>query len=240
MKYIPLILLSFTALSGSAFAGFDSCTNTTASEKFCTCQLSALHPTQKVVGMIEVGRKEREILTKNLNKPKRSQSFWDKNAIPTVIGPNGVLYPIDHHHLSLALLKANITDGVCKVVSNFSDLTSEDFWGMMKSKNWVYLFDENGKPIEVSHLPEKMMDLVDDSYRSLAGIVRKKGGIEKVDQPYAEFLLANFLRTRITLSYVGNNFDPLVIEQAIALALSPEASSLPGHISERKSIVENN
>ena len=76
-----------------------------------------------------------------------------------------------------------------------------------------------------------MKDLEDDPYRSLAGFVREGGGFQKTLTPYAEFLWADFYRTRIALKLVKKNFAR-ALQQAKRLATSADASALPGYASQ--------
>ena len=80
-----------------------------------------------------------------------------------------------------------------EIKGNYGALSAPDFWAMMKERQWVYLFDQAGRPLkDPSQLPKRVMDLRDDPYRSLSWLVREQHGYREVDTPYLEFLWANF------------------------------------------------
>ena len=69
----------------------------------------------------------------------------------------------------------------------------------------------------------------DDPYRSLAAFVRRKGGYMSSRTPHAEFLWANFFRTRISAPLLEEDFDKAV-GLAVELARTEEAKDLPGYL----------
>jgi hypothetical protein len=78
-----------------------------------------------------------------------------------------------------------------------------------------------------SEIPEKIGDLRDDPYRSLAGELRRLGGYSKETVPFSEFLWADFLRRRLKRNAVEKEFEE-TLEKAMRFAKSAEASYLPG------------
>lgn len=231
-----ILLFGLFSIDSSAWAvsAVEKCKINTEKNRLCTCKIENLHPTQMAVGFIEVNRKAMRIADLQEMTPKKFDKFLKNHPILAVVGPSGVLFPIDHHHLSLALLDAGISEGVCQIVSNLSQMTRRNFWKEMEDRNWVYPYDAKGRgPLDVSKLPTHMRDLADDPYRSLAGIVREAGGFEKSGEGFAEFRWANFFRTRIKIRYDEDNIDQIVIEKAMKLAKSPDASELPGYVSEQ-------
>ena len=72
------------------------------------------------------------------------------------------------------------------------------------------------------------MQLLDDPYRSLAGYVRNAGGFDKTPTAFAEFLWADFFRTRVTIGPTRADFNNAV-QRALPLAGSNEAAGLPGY-----------
>src|SRR5215467_14408799 len=107
----------------------------------CVCELAELHPTQAAVGMVEVqiraeklrkqmqGRSEQEFLA-HLRKHDRVE--------PVVIGPAGVLYITDHHHLARALYEIGQAVTYCKVLDNLSSSYLDVFWKRLQDDNEVY------------------------------------------------------------------------------------------------------
>ena len=65
-----------------------------------TYQLSDLRPTQAAIGMHEVEQKRLEWKAlKKADKKNLIESHW----FPSVIGPGGIYFIVDHHHLGRAL-----------------------------------------------------------------------------------------------------------------------------------------
>ena len=189
-------------------------------------EISNLRPTQSNVGMREVQRKADKI--RPLSKKER-HDYLQKEPIPVVIGPEKVLYPIDHHHLARAVQESGHNKAYAEVILDLSSLSETDFWNEMKERGYVYLKDAAGKDITPADLPLEIHRLGDDPYRSLAGAVRREGGYEKDKTPFAEFKWALVFRTRIDVGTTDNEFKE-AIQKAIKLAQSPEAEGLPGHI----------
>ncbi len=221
MKSVILTLLGLIYLQETLFAN-DQNAFLNISDQF-SCEISSLHPTQMSVGMIEVREKENEITSTNI------KHFKTKHPIPTVVGPNSLLYIIDHHHLARAYLESDIESGICVIYANYFDLTPDAFWLEMNQKGWVYPYDQNGHLQPISSLPLQVKDLQDDPYRSLAGAVRDANGYNKNTTPFAEFQWANFFRTRIQIKYFESNLKSSTVKEGIALALSPQAAGLPGY-----------
>jgi hypothetical protein len=112
-------------------------------------------------------------------------------------------------------------------VADLSDRPPIAFWGEMDKRGWLHTYDAEGKFVGPEQLPRHLKDMADDAYRSLAGAVRDAGAYGKTDVPFAEFKWADFFRTRISRSLVSKDFDS-ASKQAIRLAASAEAASLPG------------
>jgi hypothetical protein len=70
--------------------------------------------------------------------------------------------------------------------------------------------------------------LVDDVYRSLAGLVRGEG-FAKTPSPFAEFVWADFFRRLIPIEDVEADFDAAG-RLAIPLARRERAKGMPGHV----------
>jgi hypothetical protein len=194
----------------------------------CRVEIAKLRPTQFAVGKWEVDRRAEKIAKM---KSEKLQNYLEEHLPTIVIGPRGEPYIIDGHHLCGALMKSKLRTTVdAKVAANFGDLTPAKFWAAMKSKGWVYPYDEKGRgPLDVDKLPKTIADLADDPYRSLAWAVRERGGWEKSPSSFAEFQWAQFFRSRIKIDNRPGGFEKAV-EQAIKLSRSPEAKDLPGYV----------
>jgi hypothetical protein len=197
----------------------------------CLVEIEKLHPTQCAVGYYEVDQRGAKIAEKS---PKKLKSYITAHLPLVVIGPGGVPYLVDGHHLCMALRKFHLADRVeARVEANWRDLDPKSFWMAMRKRGWVYPFDNQGRgPIDPQKLPQKIADMTDDPYRSLAWAVRKRDGYEKTLDSYAEFQWANFLRTRVTIGKSADGFDR-AIKHALKIIHSPEAKKLPGYQAAR-------
>lgn len=207
----------------------------------CLCELADLHPTQASVGMAEV-RIKAEKLKDEIQR--RGEGNFLKYLLkhdkeePVVIGPGGIFYITDHHHLARALYDLGVSKAYCIIVDNLSDERGDDFWKRMEDDNEVYLKDQNGNLITPDDLPTSIKDLSNDPFRSLAGTVRESCGFEKGDksssaEDYLEFQWANYLRahwaqTGIATKDIDTNFENAT-DAALHLAVQKDAASLPGY-----------
>lgn len=193
------------------------------------CRISELHPTQFAVGMEEVREKARKFRKMDGNELEK---YEKDNPEPAVKGPGGTLYIIDHHHLARDLSDIGINKTYCAEMADYSDLGTTAFWKRMDENKWVYAYDEYGNgPRPYCEIPLTVNGLKDDPYRSLSGAVRKAGGYDKTDAPFAEFKWADFFRDKFSRRDLENDFKACV-EKAVKTAHSPEAASLPGYLSK--------
>jgi hypothetical protein len=194
----------------------------------CTVAIAPLRPTQFAVGFWEVDRRAEHIASRS---PKKLKAYLEEHTGAIVIGPGGVPFLVDGHHLACAMLKSHRGDAIeVRVEANLRDLPPERFWAKMKERGWLYLYDQQGKgPIDPDKLPKRVQDLADDPYRSLAWAVRERGGYKKSLASFAEFQWAEFFRPRIALGNKPGDFDRAT-EAAMKIVHSPEAKNLPGYI----------
>ncbi len=183
----------------------------------------ALRPTQLTVGKAEVAAKRAEWET--LGKKKRKQ-LLEAHCFPGVLGPRQQVYIVDHHHLGLALLEEGVKKVSVLIQRDFSWLAPTVFWRTMEFNRWAHPYDGKGRRCDYEVFPVNLSALIDDPYRSLAARVRESGGCAKDATPYAEFLWADFYRTRIKLR--GGRITDKDLQQALSLAHSHEAGYLPG------------
>ncbi len=186
--------------------------------------IATLRPTQMTVGLREVAEKRREW---NQRAADTGGEFLGRHMIPTVIGPKGRHYVIDHHHLALALCQEGVPNILVSVQGDLSSVPKAGFWMVMESRAWCHPYDSQGRRRDFDDLPKAISDLADDPYRSLAGSLRRAGGYAKVAAPFAEFLWADYLRRHIPAKALKANFDRAV-KRAQILAVAPEAAYLPG------------
>ena len=187
-------------------------------------KISALRPTQMTVGLREVDRKRADWKARS---ERGRPTFLGQHMVPVVLGPNSVHYVIDHHHLVRALHEEGVNRVLVSVVADVHYLKKSVFWTFMDNRNWLHPFDTEGSRHPHDKLPKHIGAMKDDPYRSLAGELRRSGGYAKDATPYSEFLWADFLRHRVSLKLVKNDFER-AIAKALDAAAQQDASYLPG------------
>ena len=198
--------------------------STTEHHHLVDAKLDDLRPTQITAGYAEVALKRDEWA--RLGRKARREllvSHW----FPAVFGPRNRYHIVDHHHLGLALLQEGVERVRVMVLADLSYLAPSIFWRVMEQHNWAHPFDAAGERRGFDAIPRRITQLVDDPYRSLAGLLRGAGGYAKDTAPYAEFLWADYLRQHISPAQIGQSLEAAVRE-ALGLARSPLARYLPG------------
>ncbi len=236
-----ILLVSVAAATNAASAkdsaDFDDLQACSASMKAgtCRCTVRLLHPTQMSVGMAQVEAKVEQL--KKKEEKGKLFSYLAKHREPVTIGPEGVLYITDHHHLARALLDMGVNDTYCQIEDNRSDQALDVFWTGMVADGKAWPEDEKGEEHAPTAIPCCIEELRDDPYRSLAGEVRNACGFEKTSENFAEFKWADFFRRTeqpgtgqpIPAQLIQTNMDE-AIEQAMELAKSTAAKNLPGYL----------
>jgi hypothetical protein len=194
-------------------------------------EIHKLRPTQITVGLIEVH--DKRVKLESLKKHEQ-RDFMEAHPIPAVWGPDGKLYITDHHHLGRAACEANVDTGFFFIEGDFTKLPIAQFWPKMNDAKWVHPIDQNGKLCGFEAIPNHLVELRDDPFRSLAGYVRVAGGYDKTPTAFAEFVWADFFRSRVTIGPTRADFDGAV-QRALPLAGSKEAAGLPGYHPPAKS-----
>ena len=186
--------------------------------------IAALRPTQITVGMREVKAKRKSWRD---HPDRKKADFLGKHLIPVIWGPKDEYYVIDHHHLTLALHQEGVKNIATTVVADLRRLPREAFWVFLDNRGWLHPFDERGRRRSYADVPKRIMALVDDPFRSLAGELRQSGGFAKDTTPFSEFLWADFLRRLLPRKTVEDNFAK-AMEKALEFAKSKNAIYLPG------------
>jgi hypothetical protein len=186
--------------------------------------IADMRPTQMTIGLREVAAKRKAWRKKGESK---DATFLGRHMIPAVIGPKKLPYIIDHHHLALALQEEGVEHALITVVADLGKLDTEQFWFVMDNRSWMYAYDEKGRRCDPGDIPKTLHKMTDDPFRSLAGELRQLGGYAKDLIPYSEFQWADFLRRRMKLKDVENDFKD-ALDEALKLAKSSDASYLPG------------
>jgi len=164
--------------------------------------IAELRPTQITVGMREVEAKRKQWR----NHPDRKKpDFLGRHMIPVVLGPKERSYVIDHHHLSLALCREGVNSVATTVVADLRRLSSDAFWTFLDNRGWLHPYDAEGRRCDYADIPKRLVDLIDDPYRSLAGELRRRLPRKLVHKEFAQAAV-----------------------QAMKLAKTEEANFLPG------------
>ena len=186
--------------------------------------IAELRPTQMTVGQHEVEAKRREWRHAKADKRLR---ILGMHAVPTVVGPKGRFYVVDHHHLARALLEEGEKTLQVYVLADLAHVDKQAFWTVLDNSGWCHAYDRKGRRCELSDIPKSLADMADDPYRSLAGQLRRSGGYAKTDKPFSEFIWADFLRRRVEQDVVETDFAAALVK-AMQLARSGDARYLPG------------
>lgn len=184
-----------------------------------------VRPTQLALGMLEVqarAEKLRGLKGKDLEKQ------LEDHPVPLVKGKSHV-FGVDRHHWLRSCWEADIDEAVGELRADLSHLSPEEMWATMSSAHWVYPYDQFGNgPHPTTHLPEDVRGMADDPYRSLAWLVREKGGYNKSPRPFAEFLWANYFRKCLKVHPVIDGFE-VATKEAMKLCRNQDAKDLPGY-----------
>jgi hypothetical protein len=187
-------------------------------------KIKDLRPTQMTVGMREVEEKRKRWRE---HKGKKKDEFLGSHMIPVLLGPKEQYYVIDHHHLARALLEEGQDHVLISVIADLRTLDRDAFWVVADNRGWCHPYDQNGIRRDFKDIPDKIGELRDDPFRSLAGEVRRLGGYSKETVPFSEFLWADFFRRRLKRKALEKEFTASM-ERALKFAKSTEASYLPG------------
>jgi hypothetical protein len=196
---------------------------TTREPRITPVPITELRPTQMTVGLREVSEKRKAWRQKEDHAGK----FLGEHLIPVLLGPKGKPYVIDHHHLARALLEEGVQDVATTVVADLSMLDKDAFWVFADNRGWCHPYDAAGARRGFDDIPKSIKAMKDDPFRSLAGELRRAGGFAKETTPFSEFIWADFLRRRIKVSEVREDFGA-ALTKALRLAKSPKSSYLPG------------
>jgi len=186
--------------------------------------IDALRPTQITVGLREVNQKRKEWRGRT---DEGGGEFLGRHMIPSVLGPKGLHYIIDNHHLARALHEEGVASVLVTVAADLTILSKTSFWTYLDNKSWCHPYDSDGRRTDFDAIPSSIDKLEDDPYRSLAGDLRRAGGFAKDTTPFSEFLWADFLRKRIKRKAVEKDFGA-ALKRAVVLAKGTEAGYLPG------------
>lgn len=213
-------------LAAAGTASATTCAPAAGAGSACEAAILDLRPTQFNLGLVEVSQRAEQL---RLMSSSELVQYMKEHVAPVVIGPGGSLYILDRHHEARALLEIGVERMAATIMADWSGLPEGEFWKRMENRRWVWLFDEGHGPLSPAALPQTVLQMTDDPYRSLAREVRKAGGFAKSPLPFAEFRWADYFRPRVPTAELRGDFEKAVAAAA-ALAHDPAAKDLPGYI----------
>ena len=186
--------------------------------------IAELRPTQMTVGLLEVKRKRGAWHVKD--EAEKSDALI-KHMVPAVLGPGGIRYITDHHHLARALWDDGERNVFVTLVGDLHKADAAYFWTLMDYHGWTHPYDGDGRRCDYAQLPKTVQELKDDPYRSLAGALRRDGGFAKDSTPFSEFVWADYFRSRIKATDIERDYNGAIAE-ALQIAKTGDADYLPG------------
>ena len=196
----------------------------TRSPSLSRVRLAKLRPTQFSVGYAEVELKADQWA--KLGRKQRKIEI-EHHVFPSVLGPGGDHYIIDHHHLGLALMAEGEQDVLVTMLDDLSWLEPGVFWRTLEFRSWSHPYDHRGRRRDYRDMPRRLSQLENDPFRSLAGLVRNAGGFAKDQAPFVEFLWADFFRSRVAARLIIRE-PRRATREGVRLARSGDARYLPG------------
>ncbi len=183
-----------------------------------------LRPTQITVAMDRVARMRAQIRAAVARR--QLQDFLTWRSFPAVLGPGGMIFVVDDHHIARALADESVPSCIVIVQEDLSRVLPDRFWIAMERKGFVHPVDASGRRRAFGSIPQRLIQLEDDPYRFLAAEVRDSGGCSW-EGAAAEILWANFLRARVPAPLLAADAgDALGI--ALTEVRSEAARRLPG------------
>lgn len=190
-------------------------------------RVADLRPTQMCVGLAEVRSRQQDF---GLETPKERRAYLASKPVPLVIGAEGRVWMVDRHHRLRGLVELDpeaIAFGY--VVLQMAEASPSQVLEELHRRGWLYLYDGRGLgPLPTSALPQRLLDLQDDPYRSLVWkLKREKRIAPKPLIPFHEFRWGAWLRKRPLPPFSSDRLEP-ALSRARALVASPAASHLAG------------
>ncbi len=171
-------------------------------------RVSDLQPTQMCVGLAEVRSRQRDFRQEN---SKERLEYLRGKPVPLVCNSLGQLWMVDRHHRLRALLEMDPDVTTYGYVIAELDIDSRDAaLQALQDRGWLYLHDGRGNgPWEPTTLPQSLLGLEDDPYRSLVWKLKKEGLIKPQPLiPYHEFRWGAWLRTRPLPPFSSTQLEP--------------------------------
>ena len=190
-----------------------------------------LKPMQIPAGMLEVQDKAKDL---RAMKNKELEAWLKERSVPFIEDYKGRKRPVDHHHEARAAWEADQDEIYAhrylddELHARLKALPRDQFYAVTRAMGLFYDRDQFGAgPHDPNHLPEDVRSMADDSFRSVAWQVRKRGGYDKTAVPFAEFQWAQYFRERVKTYPTRADFEAAVIE-AMKIVHDAAAKNLPG------------
>ena len=197
------------------------------SRELIEVRVADLQPTQMCVGLAEVWSRQQDFSGESLQERR---AYLANRPVPLVMGPAGSFWMVDRHHRLRGLVEvdANAT-ALGYVVLNLAEASRQDVLDQLHRRGWLYLYDGRGLgPQPSTALPNGLLDLQDDPYRSLVWKLKREKRIAAQPLiPFHEFRWGAWLRRRPLPPFSSERLEP-ALPRARALVLSPAASHLAG------------
>jgi hypothetical protein len=189
--------------------------------------IAALRPTQMCIGLAEVRSRQVDFSDETAEQRLR---YLQSKPVPLVRNRAGELWMVDRHHRLRGLVEMDPSAVAYGYVALQVD--SEDHGQVLEAlqqRGWLYLYDGRGLgPLSPAALPDRLLGLQDDPYRSLVWKLKKESMIEPAPLiPFHEFRWGAWLRSRSLPPFSSGQLEP-ALPAARALVRSRAASHLAG------------
>ena len=193
-----------------------------------------MHPTQWCVGLAEIWSREQDF---SAETRQERLDYLRAKPVPLVRSASGAMWMLDRHHRLRGLLGVDpdaTTWGY--VIQELVTADRRSVLDFLQRKGWLYLHDGRGiGPQPTLELPQSLLELEDDPYRSLVWKLKKEGAIKPQPQiPYHEFRWGEWLRRRPLPPFSSRQLDP-ALAPARRLVCSPAARSMAGWKGDKRS-----
>ena len=191
--------------------------------------LQHLRPTQLCIGLAEI-RSRIEDFSRDSAEQRRN--YLKTKPVPLVRNGAGELWMVDRHHRLRGLMELDPeATAFGYIVEQVESDDRQTTLAALQARGWLYLHDGRGLgPQPVNTLPDTLLDLQDDPFRSLVWKLKKEKVILSAARiPFHEFRWGAWLRSRTLPPFHSLRLEP-ALPAARALARSPAASHLAGWI----------
>ncbi|MEB3257083.1 MAG: ParB-like protein [Cyanobacteriota bacterium] len=197
------------------------------SQALIEVRVADLQPTQMCVGLAEVRSRQQDFLT---DSAQERRTYLTTKPVPLVKGGGGQLWMVDRHHRLRGLVEVDPSaTAFGYLVLHLAGATPVQVLAELERRGWLYLYDGRGMgPLPSTALPQRLLDLQDDPYRSLVWKLKREKRIAPEPLiPFHEFRWGAWLRRRPLPPFSSERLEP-ALPRARALVVSPAASHLAG------------